>query len=56
VVKKAGAMTLVEVRVLELADDLKQSSAEDIRAKWEAEYGRRLEKLGVEGEGDGIQG
>ncbi len=39
VVKEAGATTLVEVSVLEMADDLMLSSAADLGAKWEAEFG-----------------
>jgi hypothetical protein len=50
VVKKAGAMTALKARVLEMADDLNQFSAEDIGTIRDADHCQRLiRRLDVEG-------
>ena len=41
-VKKAGAMTPLKTRVLEMADDLNQFFAEGLGTIWDADHCQRL--------------
>jgi hypothetical protein len=56
VVKKAGAITPLKTRVLEMADDLNQFFAEDIGTIRDADHCQRLvRRRDVEGFQDGKQ-